>query len=144
MRLHVYLTCTTFVFLTLNIYLYVHVRRWLGRSGAGAQVKGVYKEGGAGAFYKGALPRALKSALNIAVQFFLYDSLKRLANVSPDDLKVRAMRCGGTQNDTNTLLSFDIDLYEYDCTYIQCQYSDGKSEFLETIGNLAVQSRDGR
>lgn len=51
-------------------------------------VKDVYKEGGAGAFYKGALPRAAKSALNIALQFFLYDSLKRLANVAPDDLKV--------------------------------------------------------
>lgn len=53
------------------------------------QVKGVYKEGGPSAFYKGALPRAVKSALNIALQFFLYDSLKRLANVAPDDLKVR-------------------------------------------------------
>ncbi|CAM9823111.1 unnamed protein product [Ectocarpus sp. 12 AP-2014] len=51
-------------------------------------VKQVYKEGGAAAFYKGALPRAAKSALNIALQFFLYDSLKRLANVAPDDLKV--------------------------------------------------------
>ena len=51
-------------------------------------IKDVYKEGGAGAFYKGALPRAAKSALNIALQFFLYDSLKRLANVAPDDLKV--------------------------------------------------------
>lgn len=53
-------------------------------------VKQVYKEGGAAAFYKGALPRAAKSALNIALQFFLYDSLKRLANVAPDDLKVGA------------------------------------------------------
>eukprot|EP00752_Nemacystus_decipiens_P011093 g9855.t1 len=51
-------------------------------------VKDVYKEGGVGAFYKGALPRAAKSALNIALQFFLYDSLKRLASVAPDDLKV--------------------------------------------------------
>lgn len=51
-------------------------------------VKDVYKEGGTRAFYKGALPRAAKSALNIALQFFLYDSLKRLANVAPDDLKV--------------------------------------------------------
>lgn len=51
-------------------------------------VKGVFKDGGAGAFYKGALPRAAKSALNIALQFFLYDSLKRLAGVAPDDLKV--------------------------------------------------------
>ncbi|CAN0599084.1 unnamed protein product, partial [Ectocarpus sp. 12 AP-2014] len=45
-------------------------------------VKQVYEEGGAAAFYKGALPRAAKSALNIALQFFLYDSLKRLANVA--------------------------------------------------------------
>lgn len=51
-------------------------------------VKDVYEEGGPGAFYKGALPRAAKSALNIALQFFLYDSLKRLANVAPNDLKV--------------------------------------------------------
>ncbi|CAM9842774.1 unnamed protein product, partial [Scytosiphon promiscuus] len=51
-------------------------------------VKGVYEEGGAAAFYKGALPRAAKSALNIALQFFLYDSLKRLASVAPNDLKV--------------------------------------------------------
>lgn len=51
-------------------------------------VKGVYEEGGAGAFYKGALPRAAKSALNISLQFFLYDSLKRLAGIAPDDLKV--------------------------------------------------------
>lgn len=52
------------------------------------QVKGVYEQGGMKAFFKGALPRALKSALNIALQFFLYDSLKRIANVAPDDLKV--------------------------------------------------------
>lgn len=56
-------------------------------------MKDVYKNGGIGAFYKGAIPRALKSALNIALQFFLYDSLKRLADVSPDDLKVQAMPC---------------------------------------------------
>lgn len=58
----------------------------------------VYKGGGPAAFYKGAVPRALKSALNIALQFFLYDSLKRIANVSPDDLKVTRgrvfCRCG--------------------------------------------------
>lgn len=58
-------------------------------------VKDVYKEGGAGAFYKGALPRAAKSALNISLQFFLYDSLKRLANVAPDDLKVCVCVGGG-------------------------------------------------
>lgn len=51
-------------------------------------MKGVYKDGGASAFYKGSVPRALKSALNIAVQFFLYDALKRIADVAPDDLKV--------------------------------------------------------
>lgn len=51
-------------------------------------MKDVYEQGGINAFFKGALPRALKSALNIALQFFLYDSLKRIANVAPDDLKV--------------------------------------------------------
>ncbi|CAM9436051.1 unnamed protein product [Ascophyllum nodosum] len=51
-------------------------------------VKDAFEEGGVSAFYKGSLPRALKSAVNIALQFFLYDSLKRIANVSPDDLKV--------------------------------------------------------
>eukprot|EP00904_Undaria_pinnatifida_P009784 jgi/Undpi1/5936/HiC_scaffold_2.g01210.m1 len=51
-------------------------------------VKDLYKAGGASAFYKGSTARALKSALNIALQFFLYDSLKRLADVAPDDLKV--------------------------------------------------------
>lgn len=48
----------------------------------------MYEQGGVKAFFKGAIPRALKSALNIALQFFLYDSLKRIANVAPDDLKV--------------------------------------------------------
>lgn len=52
------------------------------------QIKGVYKDKGPGGFYKGAFPRAVKSAINIALQFFLYDSLKRIANVAPDDLKV--------------------------------------------------------
>lgn len=51
-------------------------------------MKDLYKAGGASAFYKGSTARALKSALNIALQFFLYDSLKRLADVAPDDLKV--------------------------------------------------------
>lgn len=52
------------------------------------QVESVYRNGGPAAFFKGTVPRALKSALNIALQFFLYDSLKRIANVSADDLKV--------------------------------------------------------
>ncbi|CAM9122561.1 unnamed protein product [Phaeothamnion confervicola] len=51
-------------------------------------VRQVYKAGGIKAFYKGTLPRAIKSAFNIALQFFLYDFCKRLAHVSPDDIKV--------------------------------------------------------
>ncbi|CAM9673480.1 unnamed protein product [Discosporangium mesarthrocarpum] len=51
-------------------------------------VKSVFKEGGISAFYKGVVPRALKSAVNIALQFFLYDFMKRIANVGPEDLKV--------------------------------------------------------
>lgn len=66
--------------ITSNVYLFCFVLFF--------QVKGLYKDSGPAGFYKGAFPRAVKSALNIAVQFFLYDSLKRLANVAPDDLKV--------------------------------------------------------
>jgi solute carrier family 25 phosphate transporter 3 len=45
-------------------------------------------DGGIGRLYQGSVPRAIKSALNIALQFFLYDALKRLVSVSPDDIKV--------------------------------------------------------
>lgn len=51
-------------------------------------VRGVLEEGGVPAFFKGLFPRAIKSAINIAVQFFLYDFFKRLAHVGPDDIKV--------------------------------------------------------
>eukprot|EP00953_Heterococcus_sp_UTEX-ZZ885_P028052 14977-Heterococcus_DN1.PRE.1 len=53
-----------------------------------AIVREVLREGGLAGFYKGAVPRAIKSAINIALQFFLYDSCKRLAHVGPDDIKV--------------------------------------------------------
>ncbi|KAG5185410.1 hypothetical protein JKP88DRAFT_194574 [Tribonema minus] len=59
-----------------------------GRMDIVGTVRNKLKEGGVAAFYKGSVPRAIKSAINIAIQFFLYDSCKRLAHVGPDDIKV--------------------------------------------------------
>ena len=53
-----------------------------------AAVKDIYTQGGAGGFFKGTFPRAVKSAANIAIQFFLYDFSKRALHVSSDDLKL--------------------------------------------------------
>jgi len=39
-------------------------------------VRDIYGQGGAGGFFKGSFPRAVKSAANIAIQFFLYDFSK--------------------------------------------------------------------
>jgi len=45
-------------------------------------------EGGPARLYKGALPRAVKSAVNIAVQFFTYDACKTALHVTADELKL--------------------------------------------------------
>ena len=48
----------------------------------------IYSQGGVSGFFKGTVPRAFKSAANIALQFFLYDFLKRALHISADDLKL--------------------------------------------------------
>lgn len=59
-----------------------------GRGGVWDAVKDIYSQGGPGGFFKGTVPRAVKSAANIALQFFLYDWTKRALHVSSDDLKL--------------------------------------------------------
>jgi len=53
-----------------------------------AAVGDIYSQGGLTGFFKGTVPRAFKSAANIAIQFFLYDFLKRALHISADDLKL--------------------------------------------------------
>jgi solute carrier family 25 (mitochondrial phosphate transporter), member 3 len=56
--------------------------------GVVAAVQDIWVQGGLQGFFKGTVPRAVKSAANIALQFFLYDFLKRALHVSADDLKL--------------------------------------------------------
>ncbi|CAM9800459.1 unnamed protein product, partial [Chrysoparadoxa australica] len=51
-------------------------------------VKAKWEAQGAQGFYKGSVPRAIKSAANIAIQFFVYDAAKKLLHVAPADIKL--------------------------------------------------------
>lgn len=73
--------------LTTRVAKYAQLRQ-SGGGGVLAAVKDIYDQGGLEGFFKGTVPRALKSAANIALQFFLYDFLKRALHISTDDLKL--------------------------------------------------------
>ena len=59
--------------LTTKVTQYTQQKR---KGGILAAVRDIYGQGGAGGFFKGTFPRAVKSAANIALQFFLYDFSK--------------------------------------------------------------------
>jgi hypothetical protein len=59
--------------LTTKVTQYSQQRRG---GGIFAAVRDIYGQGGVGGFFKGTFPRAVKSAANIAIQFFLYDFSK--------------------------------------------------------------------
>lgn len=71
--------------LTTKVTQYTQMRR---SGGIFVAIKDVYSKGSFGGFFKGTFPRAVKSAANIALQFFLYDFSKRGLHVSADDLKL--------------------------------------------------------
>lgn len=71
--------------LTTKVTQYSQMKR---KGGIVLAVKDIYGKGGVKGFFKGTFPRAVKSAANIALQFFLYDFSKRALHVSADDIKV--------------------------------------------------------
>jgi uncharacterized membrane protein YgcG len=71
--------------LTTKVTQYSQMKRG---GGIVVAVKDIYGKGGVKGFFKGTFPRAVKSAANIALQFFLYDFSKRALHVSADDIKV--------------------------------------------------------
>ena len=71
--------------LTTKVTQYSQIKR---KGGIVVAVKDIYGKGGLKGFFKGTFPRAVKSAANIALQFFLYDFSKRALHVSADDIKV--------------------------------------------------------
>ncbi|KAM3576159.1 hypothetical protein VYU27_001867 [Nannochloropsis oceanica] len=71
--------------LTTKVTQYSQMKRG---GGIVAAIKDIYGKGGVKGFFKGTFPRAVKSAANIALQFFLYDFSKRALHVSADDIKV--------------------------------------------------------
>jgi len=64
--------------------------------------KALMEEGGIPRLYKGILPRAVKSAINIAIQFFMYDFCKRLFHATADELKLFFDVLSGLQLDGNS------------------------------------------
>ena len=71
--------------LTTKVTQYSQMKR---EGGIVLAVKDIYGKDGLKGFFKGTFPRAVKSAANIALQFFLYDFSKRALHVSADDIKV--------------------------------------------------------
>ncbi len=71
--------------LTTKVTQYTQMGR---KGGILKAVQDIYRRDGLAGYFKGTFPRAVKSAANIAFQFFLYDFSKRALHVSADDLKL--------------------------------------------------------